>query len=144
METTFDKIIRKTGRKPIECKCNLCKKQCATPCLGTPEDIKKLIDAGYKEKLSITDWYVGMIFKEINFPITMVQALQTNNGCVFLENGLCTLHSLNLKPTEGRLSHHSVDIANFSFKKSLGWNVAKEWNDPKNNELITWIFNQME
>lgn len=38
-ETQLQRIIRKTGRKPVQCKCRLCKQQCHTPCLGTPQDI---------------------------------------------------------------------------------------------------------
>ena len=50
-ETVLQRIMRKTGRKPCQCKCSLCKEQCHTPCLGTPEDIEKIIDAGYGDKL---------------------------------------------------------------------------------------------
>jgi hypothetical protein len=36
MASTFENIIRKTGRKPVSCKCNVCKSQCSkAPCLGT-------------------------------------------------------------------------------------------------------------
>ena len=42
-ETQLQRIIRKTGRKPVQCKCQLCKQQCHTPCLGTPQDILKII-----------------------------------------------------------------------------------------------------
>ena len=44
-ETTIEKIIRITGRKPVSCQCALCKSQCQrTPCLGTPQDILALIE----------------------------------------------------------------------------------------------------
>ena len=52
METSLQRIMRKTGRRPIECKCQKCKQQCKTPCLGTPEDILRLIKAGYKDRLA--------------------------------------------------------------------------------------------
>ncbi|MDC2255498.1 MULTISPECIES: hypothetical protein [Bacteroidaceae] len=39
METALQRIIRKTGRTPVECRCPLCRQQCRTPCLGTPEDV---------------------------------------------------------------------------------------------------------
>lgn len=38
-----------------------------------------------------------------------------------------SLHDRGLKPTEGRLSHHSIKLDNFVPKKSLAWLVAKEW-----------------
>ena len=70
----------------------------------------------------------------------MVQPLKADNGfCVFHKNGLCELHNSGLKPTEGKLSHHSIKAENTNFRKSLSYNVAKEWEDPANRELIDKI-----
>lgn len=133
-----------TGRKPIECKCQTCKQQCKTPCLGTPEDILRLINAGYKERLAITHWWVGIARGKLDFPVIMIQARQEENGyCTFYHDGLCELHDLGLKPTEGRLSHHSITKENFKFGKSLSWNVAKEWMDMRNGEIVEEIIRHM-
>lgn len=88
----IDKISRATGRYPVSCDCPRCRRQCLTPCLGTPEDIWRLIEAGYEERLRITFWAVGMLVGAIPFPILMVQAHQTEHGCIFWKNGLCELH----------------------------------------------------
>ena len=144
METSLQRIMRKTGRKPIECKCQKCKQQCKTPCLGTPEDILRLINAGYKERLAITHWWVGIARGKLDFPVIMIQARQEENGyCTFFRDGLCELHDLGLKPTEGRLSHHSITKENFKFGKSLSWNVAKEWMDMRNGEIVEEIIRHM-
>lgn len=144
METSLQRIMRKTGRKPIECKCQKCKQQCKTPCLGTPEDILRLINAGYKERLAITHWWVGIARGKLDFPVIMIQARQEENGyCTFYHDGLCELHDLGLKPTEGRLSHHSITKENFKFGKSLSWNVAKEWMDMRNGEIVEEIIRHM-
>ena len=144
METSLQRIMRKTGRKPIECKCQKCKQQCKTPCLGTPEDILRLINAGYKERLAITHWWVGIARGKLDFPVIMIQARQEENGyCTFFHDGLCELHDLGLKPTEGRLSHHSITKENFKFGKSLSWNVAKEWMDMRNGEIVEEIIRHM-
>ena len=37
----IDKISRATGRYPVSCDCPRCRRQCLTPCLGTPEDIAR-------------------------------------------------------------------------------------------------------
>lgn len=140
METIFEKIIRRTGRKPVQCKCRKCKEQCKTPCLGTPDDILRLIQAGYKDKLARTTWCMGILLGRINIPVPMVQAIQTASGCVFFKDGLCELHDAGLKPTEGKLSHHSIKPENFKFNKSLSWNVAKEWLNEDNRETIRLIF----
>lgn len=141
-ETDFQKIIRKTGRKPISCKCQECKKQCKTPCLGTPEDIQRLIDNGYKDKLFLSEWAVGKINGRLDHNIFMVQALMTDDGCIFFHDGLCELHDLGLKPTEGRLSHHSIKLENYSFTKGLSYNVAKLWEEEDNAELVYRIISQ--
>ena len=144
METSLQRIMRKTGRKPIECKCQKCKQQCKTPCLGTPEDILRLIKAGYKERLAITHWWVGIARGKLDFPVIMIQARQEEDGyCTFFRDGLCELHELGLKPTEGRLSHHSITKENFKFGKSLSWNVAKEWMDMRNGEIVEEIIRHM-
>lgn len=135
---TFSYIMKKSGRKPTSCSCEKCKSQCHTPCLGTPEDIHCLVDAGYKDRLSVTHWLVGMLFGVIDKPVLMVQANIENGWCTFYHDGKCELHDKGLKPTEGRLSHHSIRIDNFNPKKSLSWLVAKEWL-PLQDELIKML-----
>jgi hypothetical protein len=101
---TFRYIMQRSGRKPTACSCDRCKSQCHTPCLGTPEDIGKLIDAGYRNRLAPTSWLVGMLMGVIDRPIEMVQPKVENGWCTFYHDGLCELHDKGLKPTEGRLS----------------------------------------
>lgn len=142
-ETTTEKIIRITGRKPVTCRCTSCRNQCKrAPCLGTPQDIWALIEAGYEDKLAVTAWCVGMAVGKLPFPIPMVQVIHTSDGCVFFQNGLCELHDRGLKPTEGRLSHHTLTEESFDFSKSLAWNVAREWLNMKNVPLILRIFDK--
>ena len=129
-ETTFEKIQRKTGRKPIECKCNICKSQCQTvPCLGTPEDIKAIIEAGYADRLRLTEWQAGVHMNVTNRSVHIIApAWDKNKGsCTFFTNGLCELHATGLKPTEGKLSSHQLKADNFDIKKAVSWNVVKEW-----------------
>ncbi len=128
MESTFQKISRKTGKKPSSCKCQLCKSQCRTPCLPTPEDVQWLTDAGYADRLMITDWGAGIMMGVYQKVITMIAPRKEANGyCTFYRDGLCELHDKRLKPTEGKLSHHTTSRTNFDPKRSLAWNVAKEW-----------------
>lgn len=136
IESPLHRIIRKTGRKPCVCGCKLCQQQCHHPCLGTPQDIEKLIDAGFGDKLALTDWAVGILMGVTNAPIPMIQATSNGGWCVFFHDGKCELHDLGLKPTEGRLSHHSTKIDTFTAKKSIAWNVAKEWFNPENREVV--------
>lgn len=145
-ESTFYKIIRKTGRKPIECKCNLCKQQCTTtPCLGTPEDIEKIIDAGYGERIFLTDWAAGKLMGITNEVIEIFapEYDEQKKACTFFNDGLCELHHKGLKPTEGKLSHHSHKLDNFQVSKSLSWNVVKEWTNPDNQEIVDRIVTKL-
>lgn len=144
-ESIIHKIIRKTGRKPSACKCEACRNQCRTPCLGTPEDILRLIKADYRDKLAVSFWCVGMLLGRMRHPIVMVQIVTTEEGwCVFYHDGLCELHNKGLKPTEGRLSHHSITKENYSFSKSLAYNVAKEWLAEENLPMIEEVFSYFE
>lgn len=136
-ETAFKYIQRKSGRKVTECRCAKCQSQCHTPCLGTPEDILKLINAGYANRLAPTTWFAGVIMGVHPRPIEMVQPIEEGNGyCTFFHDGLCELHDLGLKPTEGKLAHHSIRVDNFNVKKSLAWLVAKEWLEVDHKTLI--------
>ena len=144
METTLERIIRVTGRSPVECKCAVCRRQCRTPCLGTPEDILKLLRAGYRDRLKFTLWGVGLLTGHLPFIIPMVQAAGSDGGyCAFFRGGLCELHDKGLKPTEGRLSHHTVTSENFDFRRSLAWNVAREWTGGRNTGTIREIIRLM-
>ena len=143
-ETQLQKIIRKTGRKPIQCKCKECQQQCHTPCLGTPQDILKLIKAGYADRLAWTEWAAGMAMGCTDHIVGMVQAIQKDGWCTFFHDGLCELHDKGLKPTEGKLSHHSICLDNWTPKKSLSWNVAKEWEDDANATVLREIINELE
>lgn len=146
-ETTFQKISRKTGRKLTECKCESCKSQCRhVACLGTPEDIEKLIDAGYGDRIRSTVWGAGLIMGVYMGIIEMYQAHfdQNKGSCTFFENGLCQLHDKGLKPTEGRLSHHTITRENMDPKRALAWMVAKEWLDPANADTIERIRQKLQ
>lgn len=121
--------MHKSGRKPTSCACEKCRNQCKTPCLGTPEDIERLIEAGYGNRLSPTEWWAGSLMGVVKGPVLMIQAKREDNGwCTFRRpDGLCELHDKGLKPTEGRLSHHMMGLDNFDPRRNLAWLVAQEW-----------------
>lgn len=144
IESQLHRIMRKTGRKPTQCKCKLCQEQCHQPCLGTPQDILGLIDAGYADRLTPTAWVAGMVMGVCPAPVPMVQArLEEDGWCTFFKDGLCELHDKGLKPTEGRLSHHTIRADNWSPKRSISWHVAREWLLPDNGAEIVEICNKM-
>ena len=142
-ESPMQRIIRKTGRKPIQCKCKLCQQQCHTNCFGTPQDILRLIKAGYADRLAPTEWWAGMVMGCTDHPVVMVQPINDGEWCTFFHNGLCELHDKGLKPTEGKLSHHSIKVDNWTPRKSISWNVAKEWESEDNAAVVEEILEEM-
>lgn len=145
-ETTLQRIARESECKPSECSCTICQSMCRTPCLGTPEDIERLVDAGYADRLVPTEWGVGMIVGLISRPIYMLQAETVNGWCTFFHNGLCELHSRGLKPIEGKLAHHTDPIIHGNQRISLNvaWLVAKEWMKETNLPIIERICDKIK
>lgn len=138
-ESSLQRVMRASGRVPVQCSCSICKRQCHVPCLGTPDDIERIIDAGYADRLALTHWAAGMILGVINIPIPMIQPVSGNGFCAFFENGFCILHDKGLKPTEGRLSDHTIKKDNLNPSMNVAWNVAKEWMMPENKEVLSRV-----
>lgn len=134
--TEAQRIKKSTGIEESQCSCKTCASMCKqTPCLGTPDDIKKLIDNGHINKISATLWLAGM-FIDGTPPIQMATPLRTNFGCIFHQNDLCQLHDSGLKPIEGKLAKHDV----YGENTSVTTTVAKTWADPANKKTIDFIF----
>lgn len=90
-----------------ECSCEKCKSMCKTPCVGTPDDMMKLINAGYSERLSRTGWAAGIMLGTHHKIIDIIAPLKDleKGRCTFqTDEGLCELHDMGLKPTEGRFA----------------------------------------
>ena len=141
-EKMNQRVMRLTHKKPVTCRCRQCRTQCeGAPCLGTPLDIKKLIDNGYTDRLEVSLNYGGMLVGAIDHPVRLVTAKTPEGKCIFFTSErLCELHDLGLKPLEGRLSHHSTTAANFRPGRSIAVNIMREWENPDNAELVTDIF----
>lgn len=104
-EDVFNRIANRIGKQPISCNCEKCRQMCQrTPCLGTPQDILAIIEAGYVDKVCYTEWAAGMYLGHITQPIEMVQIKSKGKGkdgeCVFFHEGKCDLHESGLKPAE--------------------------------------------
>lgn len=125
----FERVQKRTGKKQTSCSCEKCKTQCKMPCIGTPEDIFKIISAGYENRLMEAEWEAGIVMgvTDKSYKIITPAFDPEKQSCTFFTDGLCELHDKGLKPTEGKLSHHSTTPENFNPKKSISWNVVKEW-----------------
>lgn len=93
------------------CTCEECKAMCERrPCWPTPDDAQRLIDAGFADRLML-DWWFDHTQDKTVYVLTPAiagregrQAPAIPSGrCAFLDaQGLCQLHDLNLKPSEGK------------------------------------------
>lgn len=129
-------IMAKTGKRITECTCSSCKQMCSRQvCIGTPDDILKIAEAGYAHLLVPTTWAAG-IYAGIP-PIQMVQLSPGANGCCMFENGLCKLHDKGLKPTEGVLAHHSNDPTARESHVTVA--TAKTWTDDRHYHTVLKI-----
>lgn len=123
--------------EPTACSCEACQAMCRRgPCLGTPQDILRIVVAGEGDKLAVTDYRA---LESVGIPRQTIMApLLTPDGCAFLKDGLCTLHDRGLKPTEGRLSGckrapiHSLAIPAYVL---LQWQILAE-KPPRPNEPV--------
>lgn len=107
---TNEQIIEQSGVHPSECACEDCKYMCHTPCIPTPEDVGRLIDAGHKDKLLPTVWAVGLVWGTHHTTVDIIAPKRDvlTGFCVFRDcGGFCELHNSGLKPLEGKLAHHN-------------------------------------
>lgn len=143
-DEVFNRIARQVGKQPISCNCEKCRQMCQrTPCLGTPQDILALINAGYVDQLCFTEWAAGIVLGHIKQPIEMVQIKSKGKNkdgeCVFYHDGKCDLHESGLKPTEGKLSHHEVLVKELFKENNITYQVAIEWCKDENYDVISEI-----
>ena len=126
--------------KIYECSCEKCSQMCHAPCCGTPEDMKKLIDNGYAKRLMYDDLPGGnnMLKPALKGYEGEKAPWSTSSrfGCTFWKDGKCELHSLGLKPSQGRFAVHNMpdedqqkiaEYINDSWSSRKGDKVVKEW-----------------
>ena len=122
------------------CSCDTCKSMCDRPCWPTPADAQRIISAGLGNRLMLDVWLGDERSNhesiEILSPAVKGYEGQTSpfwptGGCTFQNiDGLCELHTLGLKPTEGRISWHGYT------GQQLHWRMAKSWWNEKAQTLV--------
>jgi hypothetical protein len=125
--------------KENSCGCWMCQEMCKTmPCMGTPGDILRIIDHGFKDDLVLSFWAVKL--EPGQDPIPMVQAKRLENKrCVFLtDDNKCKLHALGIKPIEGKLAAHNVSGIRLSYV------TARTWLFKRNEDTIKKVLEKMQ
>lgn len=120
---------------------------CQRPCWGMPEDIQKLIDAGYSNRLML-DYWVGDHYEHGGNIEILCPALKgfenghapwmprDERGCTFWNHlELCDLHDKDLKPFEGKMAMHDKESSQYHQQVAMAWNnpeaqqIVQKWKD---------------
>lgn len=120
-----------------ECDCEECSRMCHAPCCGTPQEMNMLIENGYGDRLMYDDLpggadllkpaLKGFEGKKSPWEVSSLE------GCTFWKDGKCELHSLKLKPYQGRYTHHSLTDQQYG---ELGEYINDSWNSLEAKEVI--------
>ena len=127
--------------EPTACSCGRCVAMCERcPCIGTPQDMLRLIEAGHRDKLAPTLWAAQGFENAVEMIAIDAQGMNDPgvlSPCPFLRDGLCGLHDSGNKPTEGVLAscQHTQEEA----ARILAAVVAS-WLLPRNARLIAHLF----
>jgi hypothetical protein len=106
-------------------------------CLGTPDEIAKLIDAGYIGVLRLVPATMIAVNAATGRPIGgkrlwMLQLAIDDNGCVMHKDGECLLSGLGLTPEIGK-RHLAGDTGGC---EDMYERVMRAWDDPSNGQTI--------
>jgi hypothetical protein len=112
-------------------------------CLGTPEDIVRLINAGYAVLLRRLSVRVVLVNMQRILNIGMVQLMSDSAGCALYKDGRCLVHDLGLKPTEGRYFIHPRSKAGEALMGTLTLAVVLEWIEDKNRMAAGYCFSKV-
>ena len=140
------------------CGCSRCQSFCRhRPCWPTPDEVRKLIDAGHAERLMI-DWWGGNSFRGefTDIPILCPAGVghekdDADEGdmflmrpprmkCVMFKGGLCALHDTGMKPVEGRCTSCKESESD----SKLHGAVADSWNNPDALGLVWQWMKQVD
>ncbi len=139
---------RKKRKKSLEekyppsqpCGCEVCLGYCKRPGWWSVAEAARALEAGYGGRMMIEfsperAWAVlSPAFKgcEGNFAL----AHFTDQGCTFLEQGLCALHGTGCQPLECRFCHH--DRAGLGPRCHA--DLERDWNTPAGQALAArWL-----
>lgn len=143
--TEQEQIEELAGMKELSCSCDKCVKMCKTaPCLGTPSEILRLINAGHKANIVGTLFVAGLKYGIPPIDMIQLEYDEDKRQCVMLtDEGKCSLHDSGLKPLEGKLADCRI-TAMPPGKFPPAWCVAFTWTFPANRNIIRLIRKALE
>jgi hypothetical protein len=148
-ETECIEFLR--AQPTYECRCSECRRLCQTsrPCWGLPEEIDRLIDEGYADRLML-DYYDGELtnYKTLYIITPAIRGCEKEKA-PFFPHGRCTfftdyeeceIHAM--KPLEGRTTIHGMNGDHRKIHMTIvqlwdsdaGRRVVQRWKDK-----VGWI-----
>lgn len=123
---------------PVECSCGTCRMMCEyRPCWPTPQEARKMIDAGLAPKMML-DWWEGERYDDGTEDIYILcpaavgfEGQRAPGGfmfsmpkltCNLLKSGLCSIHDSGFKPIEGRMAYHDGSRGDTHEATAESWN----------------------
>jgi hypothetical protein len=129
-------ILREKYPPSQPCSCEICVGYCHRPGWWTVEEAEKAIKAGLAHPMMLEvspEGKFGVLspsFKgnEGNYTLQ----LYSNQGCTFLDKGLCELSGTGFQPLECRYCHHE----RIGFGNQCHTYIEKDWNTAYAKRLI--------
>lgn len=119
-----------TSPSDSQCACTTCQSMCKqSPCFPTPTEVQRLLASPFAYRLALTV-YGDVQTGELHPAITGI--FDQHEGCIFqTETGQCELHAPGLKPTEGRLAHHTIPNG-----RDIRLSVCRTWHSAEGISVI--------
>lgn len=116
-------------------------------CFGVPNDISRLINAGYGHVLRLAR--VTMIIGSKKGALTseeipMVQLQHDKDGCVMYKNGKCLLAESGLTPMMGKIHLLTGGAGASVINKLLFHQIIGEWGDRDNEAIVRFCLKSLD
>lgn len=144
--------LNKLGLFEVSCDCEKCQNMCKGPCCGSIEDMKKIIEAGYGDRLMLDD-VPGPLNQQDELKPALKGYegkvapwhLSSEEGCTFWKKGKCELHESGLKPIGGKVAIHSDECPTAMEELDFTKVFEDEWKRQEAKELIElWKRNHLK
>lgn len=137
---TSEDYCKELNVLPSNCDCEICQTMCRAPCCGSVEDMEKLIEAGYADRLMFDDLpsmqSCGDFLKPALKGYEGKQSpweVSSKKGCTFWNKGKCELHDKGLKPIQGKLAIHGGNKASSDQYAAIS---KRDWESPEGKAVI--------
>lgn len=141
-----DKLEEILGRMTRDTEASHTPELCRqVPCLGTPDDMARLIRTGYGDMLC-RSLVVGIergTKTSAQHHLPIVQLRHNDGGCVMFQRGECLLRHAGLTPIQGRIHNAAGEILDRDMKHLVILRIVSAWADPQNMETALFCLESL-